>query len=65
MENKESTKVQSEFTIPASLDLQEVLKKARETFYKDDNVIGVGIGPRRVIELAHGEGTTGGRIGAA
>ena len=41
-------KAQSAFTVPASLNLQEVLKEARETFYKDDNVIGVGIGPRRV-----------------
>jgi hypothetical protein len=48
-DNKESSKVQSEFTIPASLDYQEVLKKAREYFYKlDPNVIGVNIAPRRV-----------------
>lgn len=37
-----------EFTIPAELDVQNVLKAARETFYKDENVIGVGFGPRRV-----------------
>jgi len=37
-----------EYTIPASLNYQEVLRKAREEFYKDDNVIGVSIGPRRV-----------------
>lgn len=37
------------FTIPASLDYQEVLKKAREYFYKlDPNIIGVNIAPRRV-----------------
>ena len=48
-DNKESSKVQSEFTIPASLDYQEVLKKAREYFYKlDPNIIGVNIAPRRV-----------------
>jgi hypothetical protein len=41
--------VQSEFTIPAALDYQEVLKKAREYFYKlDPNIIGVNIAPRRV-----------------
>jgi len=48
MATKETTEAQTGFTIPASLNLQEVLKKARETFYKDDNVIGIGIGPRRV-----------------
>jgi hypothetical protein len=37
-----------EFRIPPDLDIQEVLRQAREAFYKDDNVIGVGIGPRRV-----------------
>ena len=36
------------FTISASIDVQDVLKQARERFYKDDNIIGVGIGPRRV-----------------
>jgi hypothetical protein len=36
-----------QFTIPASLDYQEVLQKARDRFYRDDRVIGVGIGPRR------------------
>ncbi len=40
--------VEAAYTIPAATDVQDVLKKARETFYKDDNVIGVGIGPRRV-----------------
>lgn len=49
MKKKESSEVQSEFTIPASLDFQEVLKKAREYFYKlDPNIIGVNIAPRRV-----------------
>jgi hypothetical protein len=38
----------AEFSIPASLDLPQVLRRARETFYQDDNVIGVGVGPRRV-----------------
>lgn len=45
---RERTEERAEFTIPASLDVQDVLKKAREAFYKDENVIGVGIGPRRV-----------------
>lgn len=36
------------YTIPAATDIQDVLKTARDTFYKDDNVIGIGIGPRRV-----------------
>ena len=45
---KETPEAQSAFTVPASLNFQEVLKEARETFYKDDNVIGVSIGPRRV-----------------
>src|SRR5438093_1271098 len=49
IDNKESSKVQSDFTIPASLDYQKVLEKAREYFYKlDPNIIGVRIGPRRV-----------------
>jgi hypothetical protein len=49
LDNKESSKVRSEFTIPASLDYQEVLKKAREYFYKlDPNIIGVNVAPRRV-----------------
>lgn len=39
---------QNEFTVPAALDFQEVLRKARETFYKDDNIIGFRVGPRRV-----------------
>lgn len=38
----------TEFTIPADADVQDILSKAREEFYKDPNVIGVGIGPRRV-----------------
>jgi hypothetical protein len=36
------------FTIPASLNIPELLQRARESFYKDDGVIGVGIGYRRV-----------------
>ncbi|HEU5256862.1 MAG TPA: hypothetical protein VFU28_12780 [Vicinamibacterales bacterium] len=49
MNDKESSRVQSEFTIPASLDYDEVLNKAREYFYSlDPNIIGVNIGPRRV-----------------
>jgi hypothetical protein len=49
MNNKENRNIQSEFTIPASLNYQEVFKKAREYFYKlDPNIIGVNIGPRRV-----------------
>jgi hypothetical protein len=53
MTKKKSTEAQTEFLIPASMDVQEVLKKARETFYMDDNVIGVGIGPRRVNKQVH------------
>lgn len=34
--------------IPATIDIPEVLAAARETFYKDENVIGVGVGLRRV-----------------
>src|SRR5262249_35017510 len=33
---------------PAFGGVEKVLKDARETFYKDSNVIGVGVGPRRV-----------------
>jgi hypothetical protein len=41
--------VQPAFTVPASLDYQEALKKAREFFYRlDPNIIGVNIAPRRV-----------------
>lgn len=36
------------FTIPADLDYSGLLKRARAAFYTDPNVIGVGIGPRRV-----------------
>ena len=46
---KETPKAQSAFTVPASLDYQKILKKAREYFYKlDSNIIGVNIAPRRV-----------------
>lgn len=38
----------SDFVIPASTNYAEVLRGAKENFYKDPNVIGVGIGPRRV-----------------
>ena len=38
----------SAYFIPPSLDLAEILRKAKEDFYKDENVIGVGIGQRRV-----------------
>ncbi|MEO6023128.1 MAG: hypothetical protein ABIP64_08440, partial [Burkholderiales bacterium] len=49
MATKETTETQSAFTVPASLDYQEVLKKAREYFYTlDPNIIGVNIAPRRV-----------------
>lgn len=37
-----------DFSIPASINISDVLKAAREIFYKDENVIGVGIGQRRV-----------------
>ncbi len=36
------------YSISPSLDLAKILKKAKEDFYKDENVIGVGIGQRRV-----------------
>lgn len=42
--------VSTNYTIPADFDYQDVLSKARETFYKDDNVIGIAIGPRRVAK---------------
>ena len=46
---KETPQVQSAFTVPASLDYQEILKKAREYFYKlDPNIIGVNVAPKRV-----------------
>ena len=46
---KATPESQSAFTVPASLDYQEILKKAREYFYKlDSNIIGVNIAPRRV-----------------
>src|SRR5829696_5418276 len=49
IDNKVSSKLRSEFMIPASLDYQAVLTKAREYFYKlDPNIIGVNIAPRRV-----------------
>jgi hypothetical protein len=55
-ERPEVAAVTTEYAIPASLDYQEVLSKARETFYKDDNVIGIAIGPRRVAKkLRQGE----------
>jgi hypothetical protein len=45
---KETAEAQSAFTIPAALNYQEVLPKAREYFYKlDPNIIGINIGPRR------------------
>jgi hypothetical protein len=48
-DNKARSKIQSEFTIPAALDYQKVLERAREYFYRlDPNIIGVNIGPRRV-----------------
>jgi hypothetical protein len=43
-----SSQGQAEFVIPAALDFNTVLKEAKEAFYKDPNVIGVGFGPRRV-----------------
>jgi hypothetical protein len=41
------SEAQAPSVVPPSVDVQEVLQQARETFYKDPNVIGVGIGPRR------------------
>lgn len=43
-----SETARASFTVPAALDTQDVLQQARETFYRDPNVIGVSIGPRRV-----------------
>lgn len=44
----DNNEIKSEFIIPASLDYQEVLNKAREYLYKlDPNIIGVAIAPRR------------------
>jgi hypothetical protein len=51
MEALEGTgEAQSAFTVPAALDYQELLKKAREYFFNLDptNVIGINIAPRRV-----------------
>ncbi len=39
-----------EYSISPATDFQSVLKRARETFYRDPNVIGVDIGPRRVAK---------------
>ena len=36
------------YVIPPDANVQEILRSARNAFYKDDNVIGVGLGPRRV-----------------
>jgi hypothetical protein len=39
----------AEFSIPAGLDYQDVLATARDHFFAlDPNIVGVGIGPRRV-----------------
>lgn len=39
----------AEFSIPADLDYQDVLATARDHFFAlDPNIVGVGIGPRRV-----------------
>ncbi|HEX4947629.1 MAG TPA: hypothetical protein VFZ34_13245 [Blastocatellia bacterium] len=46
-----------EFVIPASVNIPEVLKAAREAFYQDENVIGVGIGQRRVKQQVQTEET--------
>jgi len=40
--------VESAYTLSASLDFNNILKRARDIFYRDDNVVGVGFGPRRV-----------------
>lgn len=41
----------AEFAIPAATDFQEILSQARDTFYRDDNVIGISIGERRVKKV--------------
>lgn len=46
---KETPEAQSAFTLPAALDYQKLLTKAREYFYQlDPNIIGINISPRRV-----------------
>jgi hypothetical protein len=49
LDREEMVAAQSVSTVPSSLDYQEVLKKAREYFYKlDSNIIGVNIASRRI-----------------
>ena len=43
-----ATRAGVDFRLPADADVASILEQAREEFYGDDNVIGVGIGPRRV-----------------
>src|SRR5262245_35107182 len=46
---EKAPEAQSAYTIPANLNYQELLTKAREYFYKlDPNIIGITIAPRRV-----------------
>jgi hypothetical protein len=41
--------------VPKSLDVLGILNNARKIFYKDPNVIGIGIGPRRVNNIKRNE----------
>ncbi len=41
------------FSLPGDADVFQILEHAREAFYKDPNVIGVGIGERRKDEATH------------
>ena len=41
--------------IPDPNNVQGILKKARETFYKDPNVIGIGLGPKRINNVKRNE----------
>jgi hypothetical protein len=46
--NGASTLEAPPISIPPDLDVQDVLRRARERFYRDDNVIGVGVNVKRV-----------------
>jgi hypothetical protein len=41
--------------VTKSLDVLGILNNARKIFYKDPNVIGIGIGPRRVNNIKRNE----------
>lgn len=44
---QQATGEPARFEIPPAADVVAITAHARETFYKDENVIGVGVGPRR------------------